>query len=233
MRVVTDIAADIEQMPSRRRENFPELANEKMFWDFYERARLYSMVHVGGFYNAFRAMQYIAANKLRGDIVECGCFLGGMTAFLALLRNEFNLENAVLAFDSFSGFPIGSVDAFLGKPVGGPQYNNFKSAVIENIKAAVGSMHRIDLIEGYVENTIPESKLDKIALLRLDTDHYESTRIELSHLYPKLISGGVIIIDDYGLYQGSRRATDEYIGGLSAKPMLNRMDHGVWSGVKP
>jgi O-methyltransferase len=233
MRIVTDIMADIEEMPSRRRENFPELANEEMFWNFYERAKLYSMVHVGGFYNAFRGMQYIAANNLLGDIIECGCFLGGMTAFLALLRNEFHLENAVLAFDSFSGFPIGSVDTFLGKPVGGPQYNNFKSVVVENIQAVVGSNDGIELIEGYVENTIPESKIDKVALLRLDTDHYESTKIELSHLYPSLVSGGVIIIDDYGLYQGSRQATDEYINDLSVKPMLNRMDHGVWSGVKP
>ena len=86
---------------------------------------------------------------------------------------------------------------------------------------------------GNVENTIPESKIDKIALLRLDTDHYQSTKIELSHFYPKLVSGGVIIIDYYGLYKGSRQATDEYFSGLFVKPMLNRMDHAVWSGEKP
>jgi O-methyltransferase len=139
-------------------------------------------------------------------------------------------DNSVLAFDCFSGFPIGSVDSFLGSPVGGPQYDNFEKVVMANIHSAVGSLDGIELIEGYVENTLPETK---IAFLRLDTDHYDSTKIELLHLYPKLVSGGVLTIDDYGLYQGARRATDEYIDTLSKKPMLNRMDHAVWAGVKP
>ena len=233
MRVVTDLVAEIEHMPSRRRENFPELANEEMFWSFYESVRSYSMVHVGGFYNAFRGMQHIAANKLRGDIVECGCFLGGMIAFLALLRNEFHLDNSVLGFDSFSGPPIGTVDVLLGAPVGLQRLDNFKKEVMENIHTTVGSMDGIELIEGYVEKTLPERKIEQIAIFRLDTDYYDSTKIELSHLYPKLVSGGVLIVDDYGLFEGARRATDEYIGTLSKKPMLNRIDGAVWAGVKP
>jgi hypothetical protein len=65
----------------------------------------------------------------------------------------------------------------------------------------------------------------RISLLRLDTDWYESTLHELTHLYPLLVSGGVLIIDDYGHWQGARKAVDEYFAGLGVFPMLNRIDY--------
>lgn len=72
-----------------------------------------------------------------------------------------------------------------------------------------------------------------MALLRLDTDFYSSTKIELEVLYPQLCPGGVLIVDDYGLFQGARKATDEYFAAADRKPLLNRIDVGVWAGVKP
>ena len=84
-----------------------------------------------------------------------------------------------------------------------------------------------------VEETLPTLDIRIIALLRLDTDFYASTRAELEHLYGKLVRGGVLIVDDYGIVQGSRRATDEFLAGLPAPPLLNRIDGGVWAGVKP
>jgi hypothetical protein len=82
----------------------------------------------------------------------------------------------------------------------------------------------ITLVQGKVEDTIPGTMPGEIALLRLDTDFYESTRHELVHLYPLLQVGGVLIIDDYGYWQGARKAVDEYFAEHHATPLLTRID---------
>ena len=80
-------------------------------------------------------------------------------------------------------------------------------------------------IVGKVEDTIPGEAPGKIAILRLDTDWYESTKHELINLYPKLSTGGVLIIDDYGHWEGARRAVDEYLARLPEPLLLNRIDY--------
>ncbi len=97
----------------------------------------------------------------------------------------------------------------------------------------VGSTDGYRFIEGLVEDTLPVTPTGDLALLRLDTDYYSSTAVEFDVLYPRLVSGGVLIVDDYGMFQGSRRATDEYLARLDRRPLLNRIDAAVWSGVKP
>ena len=74
---------------------------------------------------------------------------------------------------------------------------------------------------------------ERIALLRLDSDWYESTRHELEHLYPLLAPGGVLIIDDYGAWQGARRAVDEWRAAIPAPPLLLRVDSTGRVGTKP
>ena len=82
------------------------------------------------------------------------------------------------------------------------------------------------LVEGKVEETIPRTMPAQICLLRLDTDWYESTRHELIHLYPKLIKNGVLIIDDYGHWRGSKQATDEYL-----KITPSNLSYGAWATI--
>ena len=90
---------------------------------------------------------------------------------------------------------------------------------------------RLHLVRGMVEDTIPADVPDQIAVLRLDTDWYESTRHELVHLYPRLASGGVLIIDDYGHWQGARRAVDEF---FATEPvLLQRIDYTGRLALKP
>ena len=91
---------------------------------------------------------------------------------------------------------------------------------------------RTHLVKGMVEQTIPAMAPEKIALLRLDTDWYESTRHELNHLFPRLVSGGVLILDDYGHWQGARRAWDEYSAEHQVKMLLNRVDYSARVGIK-
>jgi uncharacterized heparinase superfamily protein len=92
---------------------------------------------------------------------------------------------------------------------------------------------RVRLVKGVVAQTIPTAAPASIALLRLDTDFYESTRHELEHLYPRLSSGGVLIIADYGHWQGARQSVDEYFGTLPDAPLLARIDYTGRIAIKP
>jgi hypothetical protein len=85
---------------------------------------------------------------------------------------------------------------------------------------------------GRVEDTLPTAAPERLALLRLDTDWYASTKHELNCLYPRLSTGGVLIIDDYGYWRGARQATDEYLAETRAKILLNRIDFTGRIGVK-
>jgi hypothetical protein len=90
----------------------------------------------------------------------------------------------------------------------------------------------VRLVPGRVEDTVPRHAPGQIALLRLDTDWYESTRHELEHLYPRLASGGVIIVDDYGHWEGCRRAVDEYFGEHGEPLLLTRLDYTGRMAIK-
>ncbi len=84
---------------------------------------------------------------------------------------------------------------------------------------------RISFIKGKVEETIPLNAPPQIALLRLDTDWYESTYHELVHLFPRLSSGGILIIDDYGHWKGARKAVDKYFSENKLDLLLHRIDY--------
>jgi hypothetical protein len=91
---------------------------------------------------------------------------------------------------------------------------------------------RLHFVKGKVEDTIPENGPEQIALLRLDTDWYESTRHELEHFYPRLQHNGVLILDDYGHWDGARQAVDEYFGARD-RVLFARVDYGARLLVKP
>lgn len=235
MKFSRDLFPDIDDHGTRQRAWFPEI-EDGVFWSLYEDCKHYSLLHVPGFYNLYQAMTYIASNRLEGCIVECGCFLGGAAAFMGLMRKRLKLRaTEIWLFDTFEGPPIGSTDVFVGGvPIETPALlPNYEKQVKDTIKDVVGSMSGYRFVVGLVEDTIPKASLGPLALLRLDTDFYSSTKVELDVLYPKLVPGGILIVDDYGSFQGSRKATDEYIGRLTHPPLLNRIDLGIWSGVKP
>ena len=165
---------------------FPEIKDE-LFWRLYEVARPYSLVHVTGFYNTFQTMHYVARNHITGALVECGCFLGGMAIFTALLREHLGMHRKpILLFDTFNGFPEDSEDVYAGQPQKGARLENFLDGVRMNFEATLGHLKDIEFVVGPVEETIPGHSVGLISVLRLDTDYYPSTRVELEYLYPKL-----------------------------------------------
>jgi len=104
--------------------------------------------------------------------------------------------------------------------------------VQKNISQTRYPEHLLKFIVGKVEDTIPEQAPAQISLLRLDTDWYESTYHELVHLFPRLVSGGIIIIDDYGHWQGSKKAVDQYINENNLRLFLHRIDYSGMIAVK-
>ena len=109
------------------------------------------------------------------------------------------------------------------------KFNMWAYAPIEEVKNNMLKTNypidNIKYIKGKVEDTLKSNTPRKIALLRLDTDWYESTKIELETLYPLITKGGILIIDDYGHFEGAKRAVDDYFRKINQQPLLNRIDY--------
>jgi O-methyltransferase len=194
------------------------------------------------------SLEYVARNDVEGDIVECGVWRGGsmMAAAITLLRLGIR-DRDIWLFDTFGGMPKpGKEDVsswydgydlhrrWRRKSRGGRSSWNLVSpeAVRDRVESTGYPPERIHLVKGMVEDTIPAQAPESIALLRLDTDWYESTQHELEHLYPRLSEGGVLIIDDYGHYEGARRAVDEYLERTGERLLLSRIDYTGRLAVK-
>lgn len=234
LRRVSELHAQIDQIHADELAHYSEIQGDE-FKDLFALACPYSMVHVTGFYNVYQPLAYIRDNAIPGDLVECGCGLGGVAIFMRLCLTRWGMDRTIHLFDTFVGPPIGSRDTVHGgrELVWSAAMENHRAGTEENIIEATGSLEGFHIVEGFVEQTLPVTSLPELAMLRLDTYFYESTRVEFELLYPKLKRGGVLIVDDYGYFQGSRRATDEYLATIRPTPLLNRIDQGVWAGVKP
>jgi O-methyltransferase len=212
-----------------------------------ERVRPYTLTSPERICSCVRAVEYLVANEIPGDVVECGVWKGGTVMAIALTLLRLGDRNRHLyLFDTFEGmapptdadvdFRGAGAAAQLAKSTKGPEGRVWAYASLEEVQRAVLGTgidpSRVHFVKGRVEDTLPAQAPDQIGLLRLDTDWYESTRHELVHLYPRLVSGGVIIIDDYGHWQGARRAVDEYVACERIPLLLNRIDYTGRIGVK-
>jgi hypothetical protein len=187
------------------------------------------------------AVKYVEANRIPGSFVECGVWRGGSTMVAArTLLNLGSTSRELYLFDTFEGMsaPTDADVMFDGQKasdllsksqkVEGPG-NYWCVASLEDVKQNLGSVgypkDKLHFVKGKVEETIPAQAPKQISILRLDTDWYESTAHELMHLFPLVASNGVVIIDDYGHWQGARRAVDDFFDKAPFKPLLNRLDY--------
>jgi hypothetical protein len=192
-----------------------------------------------------KAVQYTADNNIPGDIVECGVWQGGSMMVGALtLINKKDTEKKLYLYDTFEGMSEptekdtrhGKSVADRWKEMQDDGFNKWDYSPLEEVQKNIFSTgypkEKIHFIKGKVEDTIPQTIPDKISVLRLDTDWYESTYHELKHLFPKLSVGGVLIIDDYGHWEGARQAVDQYFKENNIPMLLNRIDYTGRIGVK-
>jgi len=158
-----------------------------------------------------------------------------------------NYDRKLYLFDTFEGMPkpkefdVASYDNRMAiKQFEDLKINDNSSnwskieldEVKDNVFSTKYNKENFHFIKGKVEDTIPEFSPEIISILRLDTDWYESTRHELIHLFPRLVKGGVIIIDDYGYWKGAKKAVDEYFEENNIPILLNRIDTTGRIGIK-
>lgn len=232
--------------PFRSTTHFPDMEPE--FLALAKRIKPYTMTSIERMYALFKAVEHIETHKIPGDIVECGVWKGGsaMLAALTLLQLKSTLNRRLFLFDTFSGMAqpgdndisASGEDAreIWSKTNVGKQ-TNWCLAGLDEVRRNMDSTgyppDRITYVEGRVEDTLPRVEPQQISILRLDTDWYASTYHELTHLYPRLPSGGVLLIDDYGYWKGAREATDRYLKESRTAIFLSRVDDTGRIGIKP
>lgn len=163
-------------------------------------------------------IDHIVTNVIPGDFVECGVWRGGSAMAAALAFKMCGDERRDLhLFDTFEGMSRPSIyDVVTGTgKVRTMKEGDLRAPiddVVANMRSTGYDMARVHFHPGLVEKTLPAEAPAKIAVLRLDTDFYESTKHELETLWPRVAPGGFLIIDDYGHWAGVKKAVDEYFG---------------------
>lgn len=205
----------------------------------WETIKSETMASFSNFWFLLKSIDYLVENNIRGSVVECGVWRGGSSMAVALrLVQKGSLERDIYLFDTFNGMVLPSsqdIDTQTGLSAS-DLLNNAPanswilakaalSVVQENIYRTHYPETKIHYIVGDVLETLPTTNIESIALLRLDTDWYESTLAELKYLLPRLVKGGICIIDDYGHWDGCKKAVQEYFSTSDFKPLLFHVDY--------
>ena len=225
--------------------------DQKFFEDNYKICEQESLnVSKERFLSLFQSINYIYNNNIDGDLVECGVFRGGSAMMMAIssLRFSNNGQNLkkIWLYDTFEGMAnpskfdrnISDQEAIKELKKNKRKenkkdiwaYSNL-DYVKKNIQKTGYESRDLVYIKGLVEQTLADNTPEKISLLRLDTDFYESTKSELEYLYPKLEVGGVLLIDDYGHWKGCKKAVDDYFKNKK-NIFFQQIDYSGIIGVK-
>jgi O-methyltransferase len=231
------------QAPPRRRRRRSHLDAEARETIRSVKAR--TMTAPEKLYGLILATRYVVDHGIPGSIVECGVWRGGsMQAVARTLLARGVTDRDLHLFDTFEGMPPPTErdrrpDGKLAAELLATRAKTRKVwavASLDDVRAGMAETRypaaRVHFHRGLVEDTVPAEAPERIAILRLDTDWYESTRHELEHLYDRVPSGGVLIFDDYGFWQGARQAIDEFLDRTGERLLLLPMASGRIT-VKP
>jgi O-methyltransferase len=171
----------------------------------------------------------VLGEKVEGDLIETGVWRGGACIMMRAVLNAYGVTNrTVWLADSFEGLPKPNVDLYPADK--GDEFHSFAelSVSVAEVKANFEKYGLLDaqvnFLAGWFKDTLPLAPIEKIALLRLDGDMYESTMDALKYLYPKVSIGGYIIVDDYHVVAGCKQAIHDYLNQHSLAPKLNEID---------
>ena len=216
---------------------------DNLIWETIKSETMTSFLN---FWFLLKSVDYLIENNIRGSLVECGVWRGGSSMAIALrLVQHKSLEEDIYLFDTFSGMVapssididtqtgISASDLLSNAPANSWILAKATMSVVqENMNRTHYPKTKIHYIVGDVLKTLPTTNIESIALLRLDTDWYESTLTELKYLLPHLAKGGIFIIDDYGHWDGCRRAVQEYFSTSGFKPLLFHVDYTCRAFIK-
>lgn len=234
--------AGMRELPPKYPQDFTPFTR-----DLWDRVAPYTMTTQERVVNLEYAVRYIEAAGIPGDLVECGVGAGGsMMAAAWTLLELGSRERRIFLYDTYRGMaePTAADVSVFGKPArrkyerkmkdGRCTWHNYPLADVErNLALTDYPADRLVFVAGLVQDTLPANDCTSIALLRLDTNLYESTKCEMHYLWPKLAPGGVLLIDDYFRWLGQKRAVDEYLTAHGVSMLLVRLDDHSAMGVKP
>jgi O-methyltransferase len=236
------------KLVSVKRHLDPKPDMDAGFAPLFERCRAYTLIHVERMYSLYKAVQYVVKKGIPGDFVECGVWKGGASMMMAMTLKQLGVtDRQIYLYDTYEGMTKptdedksvipgkGSV-LDIWQKYQAKDHNEWCYGPLEGVQEAMRSTgypeHKITFVKGMVEDTIPGTKPSKIALLRLDTDFYTSTKHEMEHLFPLLEKDGVLILDDYNYWAGARQAVDEYFAAHDITMLLHRDDESGCIGIR-
>ena len=168
-----------------------------------------------------------------GDFIETGVWRGGACILMRGVLASFGItDRRVWVADSFCGLP--APDAATYPADKGDTHHELdplrvsRAEVEENFNKYALLDDQVQFLEGWFKDTLPTAPIDKLALLRLDGDMYQSTFEAISTLYPKLSAGGYVIVDDFGAVPGSAEAVRDYLASRDEEVEFSTID---WTGV--
>lgn len=176
----------------------------------------HTMIGMSALDNLERCAEQVFSEDIPGDFMEAGVCQGGAAIFMRALQVSHGQEKRRLwAADSFQGLPkpLSQPDMDLGRDFSEP----CTPVLAFSLEGVRDNFLRYGLLDegvvflpGWFAETLPALRVEKLAILRLDADYYESTKVALENLYPRVVPGGFVIIDDYGSFPSCRKAVDEY-----------------------
>ena len=205
------------------------------FQEIYKISAPYTVTSLKRMEKLYGSIIYINKNNIEGDYVECGVYKGGSVMNMALTQLNYPKKVHIHLYDTFEGmtpqteFDVNHMGVSASRILRNPRKNCVCSLeqVQKNVSLAHYPEEFLHYHKGDVALTLKKDIPEKISLLRLDTDWYESTKLELEVLYPRLVKGGILILDDYGYWKGARKATDDYFASIGIDPKLEPIEEGV------
>lgn len=175
-------------------------------------------------------IRIVVREGIAGDVVECGCARGGSSALMALWLKKLNSPKKIYLCDTFEGIPAPTQED--------PDYDKavkltgaFRGELeeIKDLFTRLGVLDRAVFLKGKFQDTFPTFDAPPIAFLHLDADWYESTIVCLEKLWDRVTPGGLVQFDDYGSWQGCKKAVDEFFGKRGITAALHTIDRdGRW-----
>ena len=223
---------------------YPDMEEE--FRSIWRACKPFTTTSMERGYALYKAVEYVAQAKISGDFVECGVWRGGSSMVAAHAMLAFGDLRHLHLYDTFAGMTApDEVDRTPFHDRGAyerwqlaerPGHNDWCYAELEEVQRNLTStgypQALLHFHKGLCEETLPETQQEKISILRLDTDFYKSTYAEMKYLFPRVAQGGVLIIDDYGHWEGARKAIDQYLAECGIALYLSRVDYTGRVAVK-
>ena len=248
------IVKSVQDRNNKKNVSFPipvELAEDEKKLIAYVLKNDLTLVSRERLFATLMSCKYVLENNLEGDFVECGVWRGGNSIIAAGIFKLYNSSKKVYLYDTFQGMTApteADIELYGGHTARERLYadkldknkkwtrNTWAYASIDDVKTNFSNFgllsENVEFIQGDILQTLDKTIPDKISVLRLDTDWYESTKKELDVLYKRIVSNGVLMIDDYGHWGGSKKAVDEYFKENNNRPFLQYIDYSGRLGIK-